>query len=378
MKKKILTAVVALAVSAAAAGCSLPWAGRPEQAAAEGTQQAQEADTGDSGELIAQGEGEIWDDTDLYTDTEGEDGYEENISPDGTPVLPGEYTTGDCIKLCAIDGLEVTVPQKPDPEWEDAVVSAKFSMDAKPRSEDWAIEKGDMISADITAYIDGEKNEYLSRRDAQIFVGGDGSVKEFNDALIGARKGSDVEASVTYGEDYLYMDLGGKTVVYKIHVNAVNSADTPDDETVEKELEMLRRINAQVNEELLAQAVKAAIRDASEYTAYPEKMIRQARAEYERRYLAGYSSIEDYLNEVGMTRAEFKKIEDEYAAARVRDKLLLKALEEETGITADSPKFTAYAEEHGINNDDIGETQFKAICGDIKDRLSITVTEAEE
>ena len=107
-------------------------------------------------------------------------------------------------------------------------------------------------------------------------------------------------------------------------------------------------------------------------------MVRQARAEYERRYLAGYSSIEDYLNEVGMTRAEFKKIEDEYAAARVRDRLLLKALEEETGITADSPKFTAYTEEHGINNDDIGETQFKAICEDIKDRLNITVTEAEE
>lgn len=373
-KKEFLIAGLSVLMAVTAAGCGEK---KPEAPAQASTEEAQQADTSGD-DVIAQGDGEIWDDSDLYTDTDGEGKYVENISPDGTTVLPGDYEISDCIKLCVIDGLEVTVPQEPEPTWEDAVIKAKFSMDAKPCSEDWAIEKGDLVSADIKAFVNGEEEDFLSREDAQIFVGGEGSMREFDDALIGARKGSNVEAEVTYAEDYQYMGLGGKTVLYKIHVNAVNTAGVPDDAAVEKELETLKQINRQVNDELFAQAVKNAFRDGSEYTAYPEKMVRQARAEYERRYLAGYSSIEDYLNEVGMTRAEFKQIEDSYAAVRVRDRLLLKALEEETGITTDSQKFTAYAEEHGVNHDDIGETQFKAICEDIRDRLNITITEAAE
>ena len=72
-----------------------------------------------------------------------------------------------------------------------------------------------------------------------------------------------------------------------------------------------------------------------------------------------------------MTRAEFKKGEDEYVSQRVKERLILLALQEETGITTISDEYRQYTAVYGVNAEDPDETLFEVIIDSIKDRLDV-------
>ena len=364
-KKWMIAAAVLLIVFLAFAAGYFFIVKKPAAPAEEPTQQASSAETAAPAEedIIASGEGELTEQETLYTEE-----YLEDLSPDGTPVLEGNPQLSECITLCSLDGLEVRVKLEPEPDRDDAIVAAKMKMNAHT-ADGKQIEKGDIAYIDMTAYENGERNDLLSRTDVQIYVGAGGTAPELEDALLGMTAGNDKTVDITYPEDYDYLGLNGRTVTYDIHVKSVATAGTPSDEEIEKQMEKLRETNSIVNEELRMQAIKTAVTNASEFKAYPEKMVRQARSRYEKIFKNEYQSLDDYLNDVGKTREELKKEEDTYTSARVKDDLLLSALQEKTGITKASDEFNDYAAVYGINADDTDETLFKAIFAANMDRF---------
>ena len=353
-RKRAAAAAILILSALMLAGCR-PSGTEEKPEAAETAQTAAEDDSG----VIAQGEGELIQDEELFTDEE--ENYEENLSPDGTPVLTEAYEISDCVRLCGLDGLRVAFTLEPAPTMEDAVVYAKLQKDAKPAGEYYEVDLGDVVEIDLTAIIDGEVDENLSRTGMQVFVGSGGLDPEIENALIRMPKGSTTEVEITYPEDYGYMDLGGKTVTYRIYISSIATAEYPSEEEIAEAMKFLEKINDAANEEIRMQAIKRAIMDNSKFIAYPEKMVRRARAEYERKYLTGRRTVDDFLNETGMTRAEFKKAEDSYASARVKDMLLLEALKEETGITEESSEYGDYALTHTANTQDVSEMLFRTI-----------------
>ena len=72
-----------------------------------------------------------------------------------------------------------------------------------------------------------------------------------------------------------------------------------------------------------------------------------------------------------MTRAEFKKGEGEYTSQHVKERLILLALQEETGITTISDEYRQYTAVYGVNAEDPDETLFEVIIDSIKDRLDV-------
>ena len=371
------TAVILLTglCAVSTAGCSFLHKAQKEESAAGQTtaQQAYEAEEG----VIASGEGEIWDDSDLYTYEKDEEGeYKESISPDGTAVLPGEYEIGDCIDLCAIDGLVVNVKLMPQPDEEDAVIYAKLEKDAKYTADIEEVERGDVVDADIFVYREGETeaDENLTRTGTTLRIGGEGIDKEMEEALLGQSTGASVELDITYPEDFEYMDLGGQTVHYRVVINSIAKPEYPSDKEIEKAMKTLRMIADETNEERKMVAVREAFREGSTVKAYPEKVVRQARARYERAFISSYGTIEDFLNTTGTTRAEFKKGEEAYTSARVKDELLLEALKEETGITTSSREYQEYIDEHGVDEDDRDETMFRVIFTSVMGRLDLRET----
>lgn len=369
MRAKSAAAAALSLILISVSGCSFPGM-TPEtaQPAQEASQQAGTGSTAPAEEeddgVIASGELELTEQEELYTEE-----YTENLSPDGTPVLEGSPDISECITLCSLDGLEVRVTLEPEPDRDDAIIAAKMGKNASPAGKK-EIEKGDIAYIDMTAETDGENNDLLSREDVQVCVGAGGTNPELESALIGMSEGEDKTVDITYPDDYEYLGLNGKTVTYSIHVNSVASAETPSEEEIEKQLTRLREINTLVNEERRMQAIKLAVQNASEIRAYPEKLVRQARARYEKIFKTEYQSIEDYLNDTGRTREEFKKDEDVYTSARVKDELTLIALQEETGITKTSSEFNDYVAVYGVNPDDTDETLFKAIFAANMDRFS--------
>ena len=371
MRKNIIYAVVPVVILLA--GCSLPWTNREAKEDSASSKIAQEQTQVPAEEtVIISGEGQIYDDASLFTEAEG---CEESVSPDGLPVLESGCELSDCIDLCDLETLTVTVEYEPEPTREDAVVQAKLSMDAKPAGDYYEIERGDVVDVDLYAYIDGDEVPELSRTGAQIYVGAGGTEKAIEDALIGMIVGSSRKAEVTYADDIEYMDLGGKTVTYNIVVSSVATAGVPEEAAVDNAYEELVRYTHLANHEKLMETLKTAVVDGSTVKAYPEKIVRQARARYEMFCTAGYGSVEDYLNETGMTRAEFKKSEDAYASIRAKEELVLEALKERTGLTEAGDEYKNYIAQYGISNDDVDETMMKVILSELAEDGLIRIEE---
>ena len=114
-----------------------------------------------------------------------------------------------------------------------------------------------------------------------------------------------------------------------------------------------------------------ALIENSEIRAYPEKVVRQARSRYERKYTAGFENLDDFLNLTGMPRAEFKEAEDEYVSRRAKEQLVLMALQEETGITATGEKYRQYTAVYGVHEDDPDKTLFEVITEEIRERIEL-------
>ena len=381
VRKGINRAILLLIVSAVTmTGCSLPWMKEepPEEAPAAATTQEQAAvqqqqqQQQQQDDVIASGEGQIYEDTKLYTDAE-----EGDISPDGTPVITGGYSLDECVELCELNGLKVSVRYEAAPTMEDARVQAKFDKDAKTMSKYYEIEKGDIANVDMYAYINGKEDPNLSRTNMQVYVGGQGARPEIQETLIGMSQGTDRKVTVTYEEDFEYMDLGGKTVTYDIYVNSVASAEEPTEEEITSVYERLMGYHEQSDRQELYMAAKNAIEEASVIKAYPEKVVRQARARYERMMLTENTSIDDYLNRNGMTRAEFKQEEDRFASARVKDELILMALKEKSGLSESSDEYRDYVAQHGVNENDRDETMYEVIITHYMDQFDV-VSQTQE
>ena len=257
-----------------------------------------------------------------------------------------------------------------DPDEEDAVTYARLLGDAKPLLDaESEIKPGDVVSIDM--YAVKEEDGDLTKRDVSISVGSGTGPEEIEEALIGMWKNEEKKVTVTYPEDYLYMGLNGKTIEYKVIVNSIARPDEPTEVEIGKALAYLKEETERINRERLTEAVKRAFIENSEITAYPEKVIRQARSRYERKYLAGFESLEDFLDLTGMTREEFKDTENEYVSQRAKEQLVLKALQEETGITTSSDAYRQYTAIYGVNGDDPDKTLFEVIVEEIRERLDL-------
>ena len=294
---------------------------------------------------------------------------EEALSPDGLPVLEAGMLS-DCITLCTIDGLEVSVTLEDDPDEEDAVTYARLLGDAKPLLDVGSgIRTGDVVSIDMYAIDESDKD--FTRRGVSVPVGAGTYPEEIENALIGMLRDEEKKVTVTYPEDHLFMGLNGKTLTYRICVNSIARPDEPTEVEIGKALTYLEEETERINRERLTEAVKRAFIENSEITAYPEKVIRQARSRYERKYLAGFESLEDFLDLTGMTREEFKDTENEYVSQRAKEQLVLKALQEETGITTSSDAYRQYTAIYGVNGDDPDKTIFEVIVEEIRERLDL-------
>ena len=210
----ISTAVIALCVCLSA--CGIQEEVIPEEPAEQGDIIAEGSgnDAPDGGTQAAEPE-------DIADPGESGQTDENALSPDSLPVLE-TGTLSECITLCQLDGLKVSITLEEDPDAEDALIYARLLKDAKPLLDpESGIRPGDVVSIDMYAVEDGDKD--LTRLGVSVLVGAGTQPEEIEDALIGMRRDEEKKVTVTYPEDYLFMGLGGRTVRYRICVRQSGS-----------------------------------------------------------------------------------------------------------------------------------------------------------
>lgn len=99
-----------------------------------------------------------------------------------------------------------------------------------------AAQTDDQLTIDFEGSIDGELFEGGSAESVPLVLGSNSMIPGFEEQLIGAEPGSEVEIKVPFPEDYHAKDLAGKEAIFKTKVHEIKEKKLPvlDDSFAEK------------------------------------------------------------------------------------------------------------------------------------------------
>ncbi|HME98267.1 MAG TPA: trigger factor [Terriglobia bacterium] len=97
-----------------------------------------------------------------------------------------------------------------------------------PVEEDRTVQEGDFAEISYSGTIEGSDEPPLTGEKAVAEIGGRTTVKEFTENLIGAKVGEERTFNVIYRAEYPTARLAGKTVAYKVKVEALKTKESPE------------------------------------------------------------------------------------------------------------------------------------------------------
>ena len=310
-------------------------------------------------------------------------------------VTLGEY------KGLKVDKVSVEVTD----EEVDAEIEKERERNARTvEVTDRAVQDKDEVTLDFEGFVDGEAFEGGKGEDYPLTIGSGAFIPGFEDQLIGAEIGKEMEVKVTFPEEYQAKELAGKEAVFKCTVKAIKAKELPelDDEfasDVSEEGETMDEYKAEVRgkikerkereakEKKENQTVEQAVANAE--IDLPEPMVdlqaRQMADDFARRIMQQGMSLEQYFQFTGLSEEKMMEELKPQAEKRIRTRLVLEAivsaenievsderLEEELKKMADS-----YQMEVDKLKEFMGENEKKQMKEDIAVQDAVTlITEA--
>ena len=271
-------------------------------------------------------------------------------------TLTAEVVTKPEVKLGAYKDLEVSV--EASKEVTDEEVDAKLENERKNLAElvvkEGAAENGDTVVIDFVGSVDGVEFDGGKGENHSLELGSGQFIPGFEDQLVGAKAGDEVEVKVTFPEDYQATDLAGKAAVFVTKVNEVKAKEVPalDDELakdLDDEVETLDELKAKYRKELEAakeiafdDAVEGAALDLAvenaEIVELPEEMVEdevhRAMNEFMGNMQRQGISPEMYFQITGTTQEDLHKQYEADADKRVKTNLVIEAVAAAEGFDA--------------------------------------------
>lgn len=100
--------------------------------------------------------------------------------------------------------------------------------ETKPYEGERAVEKGDVAIVDFEGFLDGQPVKDLKRPDLEFVVGEEKVIPEFEENVIGMKKGEEKEFGVDYDENFQIEEAAGRTVNFKFKVTDVKERIVPE------------------------------------------------------------------------------------------------------------------------------------------------------
>lgn len=135
----------------------------------------------------------------------------------------------------------------------------KNNISYEPVEDDsYTVKNGDMVVIDFVGKVDEVPFDGGSGKDQTIVVGSNTFLKEFEDGLVGMKKGETKAVEVTFPENYHEKSLSGKAAIFDITVKEIKKEIVPelDDEftkTVDEKCETLEELKKKIEEDLKIQ-----------------------------------------------------------------------------------------------------------------------------
>ncbi len=261
-------------------------------------------------------------------------------------IFTAEVAVKPEVTLGEYKGLEVA---KTEVEVTEEEVAAELEKEREKNArtisvEDRAVENGDMIMLDFEGFVNGVAFDGGKGENYPLTIGSNAFIPGFEEQLVGAKIGEDVEVNVTFPEEYQAPELAGCAAVFKCKVNEIKVKELPelDDDFAQdvSKFDTLAEYKEDVQAKLAANKADAAKRAKEDAVIekiienaqmdIPEAMIdtqaRQLVDEFAQRIQAQGLSFEQYLQFTGMTLDTALEQMKPNAVKRIQSRLVLEAV----------------------------------------------------
>lgn len=213
-----------------------------------------------------------------------------------------------------------------------------------------AVENGDFAIIDFEGFIDGEPFEGGKGEEYSLEIGSGSFIEGFEEQLIGAEIGDQVDVNVAFPADYRAEHLAGKPALFKVRINDIKVKDIPelnDEFAMEaSEFGTLEELKNDIKNKLEENAKERTKRtfenkvvdavSANSEVEIPEKLVEdELNVMYQNMAMSLQQSgipLETYLEYVGSSKEQWRTESRPEAENRVRASLTLEAIAEKEGI----------------------------------------------
>lgn len=143
-------------------------------------------------------------------------------------VIDYIYTVRPDIKLGDYKGLKITKDAvEVTDEDVEAELKALQTKNVEVRVKEGAIELGNVANIDFKGFVNDVAFDGGEAKGYDLEIGSGAFIPGFEDQLVGAVAGQDLDLKVTFPEQYS-KELAGKPAVFKVHVNSVSEKVYPE------------------------------------------------------------------------------------------------------------------------------------------------------
>ena len=227
-------------------------------------------------------------------------------------------------KLIDYDNMTVDLVKNEEPTETDVDEYISRLLSANPKEiTDRPIADGDTANINYKGSIDGEYFEGGTADAKDLVIGSHTFIDTFEEQLIGAKPGDDVEVHVTFPENYSAENLAGKAALFEVHVNSIKGTPELDAEFVKAHSEAnsatVPEFRQEIMDKLIAENTASNMQKAgySAMTQIMEESDLQPAPEFVDSVLAEQMedlnadlamygvTMEDYLSRMNQTQEEF-------------------------------------------------------------------------
>lgn len=246
----------------------------------------------------------------------------------------------------------------------DDDVQARIDQELQDKAEavsDGA-QEGDLVTVNYVGTIDGETFDGGTANNYDFIIGNGGMFQEFEQGVIGMKKGETKEISIDFPSDYSDSTLAGKKADYKVTVQNVRRAPELTDEwvtkntdytTVEEYREGTRKtLEKEAREsagEVLKNTAWNTVLENTEVKEYPEADVENAISEF-RKSMEVYAkqadmTLEEFVESQGISQDAFDEQSRQYAEGKVKQNLIVQGIMDAEGLSLDDKESLKVQEE---------------------------------
>ncbi len=258
-------------------------------------------------------------------------------------VMP-DVTLGD-YKGIEIAAVDTTVTD----EDVEKKISSELDKDSRYEKVERPVQNGDRVKLDFEGFVDGVAFEGGKGTNYNLVIGSGQFIPGFEEQLVGAEAGADVEVNVNFPEDYHEASLAGKASVFKCKVNEIEEKQVPelnDDYAADKgfesvkdyrdsvrsdlEVDKLNEARGKKQDEAIAKVIENATFEVPEeiYETEQRLIIR----DYQQRLSMQGLSWDTYMQYTGLTLDKMMEQVRPQAEDRIKSRIVLEAVARAEGI----------------------------------------------